>query len=180
MEAWIAHRVATSQAVCTGQPPPPPPPDDVIGHASSLFKHVHTGQQSLKGTEAEAIQLRKKLYAMDTRFGNHHVWFTITPDDLMDPIVAAYAGFVPKESTHGMSEADKAVLFLENKEQMAATIAANPVACAMGFRAQIDVLIAEVLGWDVATRSSNARVLSLVVSWSMQVCQRMHVIFSRL
>ena len=55
---------------------------------------MSVGERAFKGTEAEALEIRKRMYATNTCFGNPHVWMTFTPDDLMDYIAAAYAGFV--------------------------------------------------------------------------------------
>ncbi|KAK3252958.1 hypothetical protein CYMTET_37769 [Cymbomonas tetramitiformis] len=130
------------------------------------MQHVQVGQQAMKGTAAEAVKIRNKLHSTATRFGSHHLFVTITPDDLVDPIAAAYAGFQPSTNIEGMSEDE---LRIKNRDDMANTIAANPVACAMAFRAQLKIFIEEIIGWDLTDGISHPRVMANVLAFNAQV-----------
>ena len=129
---------------------------------------MSVGERAFKGTEAEALEIRKRMYATNTHFGNPHVWMTFTPDDLMDPIAAAYAGFVPTIATADMNNEEREFLATENKDHMAAVIAANPVACAIAFREQLTIFIEEVLGWNLSKSMGLNRVMTPVIAFDLQ------------
>lgn len=173
VEAWLAYSEVRRQKLHEGNDPPPMPSPDIIGHADKLFRHASIGERSMKGSEAETMQLRKKLYATNTCFGNAQVWLTITPDDLMDPIAAAYAGFVPNPITADMDDEMQASVARDNNDNMAAIIAANPAACAIAFREQLTIFIEEVLGWDFETATSRPRVMTEVIAFGLQVSYKM-------
>ncbi|KAK3272454.1 hypothetical protein CYMTET_19253 [Cymbomonas tetramitiformis] len=139
---------------------------DVMPNNTEAGEHVQVGQQAMKGTAAEAVKIRNKLHSTATRFGSHHLFVTITPDDLVDPIAAAYAGFQPSTNIEGMSEDE---LQIKNRDDMANTIAANPVACAMAFRAQLKIFIEEIIGWDLTDGISHPRVMAKVIAFNAQV-----------
>ncbi|KAK3257935.1 hypothetical protein CYMTET_32997 [Cymbomonas tetramitiformis] len=121
---------------------------------------------AMKGTAAESVMIRKKLHATATRFGSHQLFVTITPDDLVDPIAAAYAGFTPSVNVDGLSDAE---VQIKNRDDMANTIAANPVACAMAFRAQLRIFIEEIIGWNLSDGTSQSRVMAKVIAFNAQV-----------
>jgi len=96
---------------------------------------------------------------------------TLTPDDLSDPIAAAYAGFVPQPATADMGDEERKALDLENKANMAATIAANPVACAIAFHEQLRIFIEEVIGWDLDKQRARecGRAMLQILAFDLQV-----------
>jgi hypothetical protein len=152
METLLNHQEECRTAVRESRPPPPTPDREVIGDAETFMRHVKIGKKAMKGTEEEAVELRKMLYSGNTLFGGYHIWLTLTPSDLYDAIVAAYAGF----------KAD-------NSDEMAEAIAKNPVACARGFRKQVEIYIKHILGWDLESGCSHEGIMSLVQAFTMQV-----------
>ena len=93
MEAFINHKEECRTAVRQGHDPPQMPSRDVIGDAATLMKHVSIGKKAMKGTEEEAVELRKMLYGGNALFGSYDIWSTLTPNDETDATVAAYAGY---------------------------------------------------------------------------------------
>eukprot|EP00854_Cymbomonas_tetramitiformis_P003084 gene3084-3914_t len=163
---WLDYLEKSKAAVCSGEAPPVRPYRDLVGDASRFIQHVQMGQQAMKGTAAESVMIRKKLHATATRFGSHQLFVTITPDDLVDPIAAAYAGFTPSVNVDGLSDAE---VQIKNRDDMANTIAANPVACAMAFRAQLRIFIEEIIGWNLSDGTSQSRVMAKVIAFNAQV-----------
>lgn len=171
METYLEHLERVREASKEGRDPPPSPSAESIGHAPEIMKYAKFGEQYFKGTEKEAMEIRKKLYATNSCFGNAQVWMTLTPDDLSDPIAAAYAGFVPRVATVDMDDEQRRLLDLENKADMAAAIAANPVACAIAFREQLRIFVENVIGWDLQKNRAHmrGRAMLQVLAFNLQV-----------
>jgi hypothetical protein len=66
LEAYVHHQEEVRTAVRQSQVPPPMPGQDVVGNAASLMRQVAIGKKAMKGTEEEAVELHKKLYAGNT------------------------------------------------------------------------------------------------------------------
>jgi hypothetical protein len=168
METLLNHQEECRTAVRESRPPPPTPDREVIGDAETFMRHVKIGKKAMKGTEEEAVELRKMLYSGNTLFGGYHIWATLTPSDLYDAIVAAYAGF--KCGPRNAAGADSSsALKGYHPDDMAEAIAKNPVACARGFRKQVEIYIKHILGWDLESGCSHEGIMSLVQAFTMQV-----------
>ena len=190
MQAFIEHKSMCRTAVSLGHDPPQMPCHDDIGDAAILMKHVSIGKKALKGTEEESVELRKMLYGGNALFGSYDIWNTLSPNDETDPIVAAHAGYKyePRTSANGTPAArqdDHRTAVLTGNDQpnptqttslkgysqgdMADAVANNPVACARGFRRQVEIYVKHIVGWDLETGMSNEGVMSLVQAFSIQV-----------
>jgi hypothetical protein len=166
MENYIKHKDNCRTAVCQGQPVPSTPGHESIGHAELLMKHVSAGKRSMKWTEEDTVDLRKKLYGGDTLFGNYTIWATLSPDDLRDGIAAAMAGYTYGEPSP-FAEQTSASSNEYSADDLAETIASNPVACARAFRTQLEIWIMHILGWDLKTGRSTEGAIGLVQALSI-------------
>ena len=173
LEAYVNHQEAVRAAVRQSHVPPPMPSHDVVGNAATLLRQVAIGKKAMKGTEEEAVELRKKLYAGDTLFGNYHIWATLSPNDVTDGLVAGYAGykFSSEQQADASSNTNSSTSPTEyRQDDMAIAVANNPVACAIAFRKQIEIYVKHVLGWNLKTGRSEEGIMSLVQAFSLQVC----------
>jgi len=172
LEAYVNHQEAVRAAVRQSHVPPPMPSHDVVGHAATLMRQVVMGKKAMKGTEEEAVELRKKLYAGDTLYGSYDIWATLSPNDVTDSLVAAYAGykFSSEQQADTSSNTDSLTSPTEyRQDDMAMAVANNPVACAIAFRKQIEIYVEHILGWNLKTGRSEEGVMGLVQAFSLQV-----------
>jgi hypothetical protein len=168
MENYIKHTESCRTAVRQGQPVPSTPGHESIGHAEVLMKHVSAGKRSMKWTEEDTVELRKKLYGGDTLFGNYTIWATLSPDDLRDIIAAAMAGYTYGDPTP-FAEQSSSSSNEYSADDLAETIASNPVACARAFRNQLEIWVKHILGWNLKTGRSTEGAIGLVQAFSIQV-----------
>lgn len=177
LEAYVNHQQEVRAAVRQSHPPPPMPGQDVVGNAAILMRKVAVGKSEMKGTEEAAIRLRKRLYAGNTLYGSHDIWATISPNDMNDGVVAAYAGYkFVSAGGHRADETSHPDWLTPPKERcqddMSMAVAKNPVACAIAFRDQVEIYVKHIIGWDLKTGRSEEGIMSLVQAFSLQVCTR--------
>ena len=144
LNTWLEYENRRTEAVRKGRVLPLAPEN--TGAAAELMRSVKAARRRMQGTGEHSVEIRKKMYAKQTRFGMHHVYITISPDHLLDPLAMKLAGLEP------ISDADIASLSVEALHEkftaIAQKIAKNPVACAVAFRHMLDTYITEVIGYD--------------------------------
>ena len=169
MEAFVNHQEECRTAVRQSREPPPTPGHDVIGNAATLMKHVKMGKKAMRGTEEETVELRKMLYGGNTLYGGYDIWLTLTSSDQYDEVVAAYCGY--KYRPRSETNADPSSSLKEySPDDMVEAIANYPVACARGFRKQVEIYISNILGWDLESGIFKEKgVMGIVQAFTLQV-----------
>jgi hypothetical protein len=151
LKAALRYRDEVMRAAKLQLPRPLPPPqytDDV----KALFSGIWAGKRSMWATNEERKEFRKRAYAYANYFGQHAIFFTLSPNAIGSSTVLYYAGAINAESIETIITES-----LPSNTRRREIISNDPIASAKYFdRLVTDVLITKVIGIDPKTSRSFA------------------------
>jgi len=121
----------------------PVPLGDATG-ASVFMKEVFATMSRYPGSNEERAVWRQEAYALTTRFGFPHLFFTVTPDDVNSLTVMLYTGAMDADM---FFDADTSGV--PSHSVRLKVVSKDPVADARFFERTLRVIVRVLLGWDV-------------------------------
>ena len=145
----------------------------------SFLKAVDTVAGSAPHTTEAAKRAKRKGEAMQHTFGIPHFFLTVTPDDDNSYLVQVYSDIMIDDSTPVCELADEE---LERRAKKRTELRLrHPGVCAFYFELALEIVLEEVLGWDLVRNSPRedytglfGDVLAFIVSVEEQGRRTLH------
>jgi len=125
--------------------PLPDPPASLSGLGQAFFTDMDCITQDNPFSRAANLLYRREVYAAHNNMGKSHWWITVSPPDHECRRILFYA-LAPEQFKPLESQAPDAAFRFK-------VLADNPVAAALNFERVLNVLIEDILGWDLGRKA---------------------------
>ncbi|KAG1694469.1 hypothetical protein DVH05_028660 [Phytophthora capsici] len=123
----------------------PDPIPESVKRVIDLRKGLSTSESAYFGSNVSRMRARHDLFGYLQRFGILQLFFTISPDSSGTYSIAVKSGDVSKAAIESANLA-----LLPTRAERKQIAGGNPMQCARYFESVVDIVIDDILGWDVA------------------------------
>ena len=134
------YKMACSRAARERRPLPPPP-TSLNGMAVRFFTEISIVTKPMQHSLAAATSFRQEVYAAHNSNGKAHIWFTFSPDDAQTFKIVWYA-LGPELAKPYENKAPAGEFRFK-------ILAKHPVAAALHFERILNIVVEQVIGWDI-------------------------------
>ena len=137
----------------------------------SMVSMLRPGMSSMYGSDASRNSARHMGFGMTIRFGNPHVFYTITPDPAKNYILSINVSKMT-DMTHVDIHINLSTLLLPDGNKRKENATSDPFQCAEYAKRVFDAFIEHILGWSIELAGPKKEGgLFGLIAWFHQACE---------